>query len=236
MCISLAYHLHIICTSLANMLHIMCTSFVHHLAMNMHIICTSLAHHLHIIWTSSGHHLGIIWGWFRNHLEMIQGSFRSHLGIMFGKIKVGGSGGRSPPVKQGVWGAARPPNTDQKSLSSTPAKHIFSHMADHAAYQDVYNTPRRCPTNRFLKGPAHFCLWRQTHRQFKSICHSNNWRLLMASTTMSEVELFLLELKKYYMEINIFPSSNAEGPSAPQIPLFNQVRHQFPWTWSPNDS
>ena len=52
--------------------------------------------------------MGIIRGWFRDHLEIIQASFRSDLGYSR-VIQVGGSEGRSPPEKQGVWGAAGPP-------------------------------------------------------------------------------------------------------------------------------
>ena len=47
----------------------------------------------------------MIWGSFRDN----QGSFRSHLGLMFGEIKNGGSGGRSPPVTQGGLGGRQAP-------------------------------------------------------------------------------------------------------------------------------
>ena len=59
----------------------------------------SFGHHLDIIWTSFGHHLDIIWE-----------SFGDHLVLIFGEIKIGGSGGEAPQLSKGVWGGARPRN------------------------------------------------------------------------------------------------------------------------------
>ena len=51
---------------------------------------------------------------------MIQGSFSNHLGIMFGEIKGGGSGGRSPPGKQGDLGGRQAPQWYQNEFYAPP--------------------------------------------------------------------------------------------------------------------